>query len=123
MSSGSAHPSTSLSASGIVVGGSKFEKAFQSACKKFERNFDPEDDDDAIRDNITAAWNIIQDLNSVGYSDKRKRFRSKTEFLSYVTPGSNGEREFIKLLRSTLAAKQEESWSLLFQNGTLLSSL
>jgi len=43
------------------------------------------------------------------------------EFKAYVMPGSHGERELIRLLRSMV--KQDVPWRDLFEIGTLLSSL
>jgi len=113
--------STPPSASGTIAAGSNMEEAIQDACYSLRRMFAPEDDDGQIKKSLNHAWNIVHDALSKGGSKLKGRLRDKSEFIAYVTPGSDKERELIELLGSM--AKKEVPWGDLFKDGTLLSSL
>ncbi len=109
--------STLPSASDTVVAGSTLEKA----CATLRRIISPEDDDDQIKENLSYVWVSVHKTISQARPNLKERLRDHSEFMDYVTSGSNREQDFIKLLRNM--AKQEVLWSELFENGTLLLSL
>lgn len=116
------HPCTPPSTSDTVAAESELERrTIQEACKHLRLCFAPEDEDDEIKKNLYLALAIVHNaLSLAGNSDMEKRIRNVSEFKSYVTSGSNRERELVKLLRSM--AKQD-SWEDLFKNSTFLSFL
>ena len=116
----SARPSTPPSASGTVAADSNLEKSIQEACEPFGRIFLREDEDNWVKKSL--AWFAVGGaISRAEGSNQKERLRNKSEFMDYVMPGSHGERELIKLLKSTM--KQEVPWRDLFENGTLLSPL
>ena len=124
MSSGdpSAHTSTPPSASATVAAGSKLEMTIRKACKSLSRIFQPEDDDDEIKENLNHAYYRVHDyVSEAGDSKLKSRLKNESEFKAYVSPGSNGERQLLSLVGSM--AKQKVPWIKLFENGILLSSL
>jgi hypothetical protein len=117
----SARPSRPPSSSGTVAARLKLETAIQDDFKSFKRNFLPDDDDDEIRKNLSLAWTIVNRvISQAGTSKLKKCLRDLSEFEAYVKP-ENQERGLVKLLG--IMAKQQVSWKLLFENGTLPSSL
>jgi hypothetical protein len=64
---------------------------------------------------------VSRAISQAGDSNQKGRLKNQSEFEAYVKPGSDGERELIKFLRSM--AKQEVPWRDLLDNGTLFSSL
>jgi hypothetical protein len=117
------HPSTPPNASGTVAADhSNLEKSIQNACKFLKRIFPLEYDDDWIKDNLSLTWVIVREaISGAGGSNMKERLKKMSEFRAYVMPGSHGERELIKLMRSMV--KLEVPWTDLFENGTLLSFL
>jgi hypothetical protein len=83
--------------------------------------FSPDDDDGYIQENLTVARAIVKmAISGAGMEELKKRFRQEPEFDAYVKVENQG-RELVKLLGRM--AKQQVPWKLLFENGTLLSSL
>jgi hypothetical protein len=115
--------STPPSATGTAVtAGSELEKAIQKACGTLELNFGAEHDDDWIKKTLYLALPMVsRAISQAGDSNQKGRLKNQSEFEAYVKPGSDGERELIKFLRSM--AKQEVPWRDLLDNGTLFSSL
>jgi hypothetical protein len=117
-------PSTLPSASGNVTAGSELEKAIQSACAIIKDVFRAEyaSDDDRFRKNLSLLWFIVRRaISRAGDSNLKGRLRDQSEFRDYVMPGSDREQELIKLVRSM--ANGQVPWRVLFENGTLPSSL
>jgi hypothetical protein len=121
------YQSTPPSTSVTVAAESKLENAIQRHCKVLRAIVSPEDppeDDDHIIIQYELGWSWFSVHNAIsqaGDLSQKERLRNQSEFKAYVTPGSNGERKLIKLLRSM--AKQEVPWTNLFKNGTFLLSL
>jgi hypothetical protein len=114
-------PSTPPSASGTVAAGSKLSQAIEAACKNLRRSFLPEDDDNLIKENLYTTWTHVKEaIQRAGDPNLKNRLKERSEFNAYVTPGSEGERELIKVVGSM--ARQGD-WSDLFQHGTLISSV
>jgi hypothetical protein len=108
-------------ASGAVVPGSKLDQAIQNAGAELEDAFRAELDDNRIRNRLDFAWIKVRNaIDKAGDSKLMKRLKDESEFFSYVSPGSDNERELINLLRSMAA--QEVPWRDLFKSGTSLSS-
>ena len=85
-----------------------------------EAIYNAEHDDNRFKGTLAYARFIVHNvISEAGDPNLKERLRSKPEFEAYIMPGSHGERELIKLLRST--AKHEVPWKDLFENGTLLS--
>ena len=96
------------------------EPSLEDACEYLKKNFHPEDDDDQIKKNLGVAWVwVYWAISSARDSYPKERLRSQPEFNAYVMPGSYGERELTKLLRSM--AKQELPWSDIFKNGPYIA--
>ena len=110
------------SASGTVATGSELEKTIQIVCRWLEGRFKAEHGDDSIKKGLDFAWFAVrQVILKAGDSNQKECLKNESEFNAYVTSGSDGERELIKLLRRM--AKQEVPWRDLFDNGTLILSL
>ena len=111
------HPSVPPNFSGTLTTEPNLEKSIQQACEILRRNFLPEDDDSMIQQSLVYAWfSVYNVISQAGGSDLKERRRNLSEFEAYTRPGSNGERELAKLLRSM--ANQELAWRNLFDNGT-----
>ncbi|KAI0278136.1 hypothetical protein BGY98DRAFT_558024 [Russula aff. rugulosa BPL654] len=112
-------PRPPSSASGAVVPGSKLDQAIQDARAELEDNFRAELDDNRIRKRLGIAWFIVGNaIEEAEDSKLKKSLKDKSEFFSYVSPGSDNERELINLLRSMAA--QEVPWSDLFKSEAFI---
>ena len=75
------------SVSGTVAAWSKLEEAIQGAC--------------GLLESIFETWfRTFRTIQQAGDSNLKGRLKNLSEFNTYVTSGSDGEREPIKLLRS-----------------------
>lgn len=117
----SARPSRPPSPSGSVAATLELDAAIQDASRSFKQNFLPDYDDGDIQENLSIARAIVRKaISRAGTEELKKRLRQEPEFDAYVEVENQG-RELVKLLGRM--AKQQVPWKLLFENGTLLSSL
>ena len=83
----------------------------QRAYTILEAIFNAEHDDNRFKGTLAYAWFIVHDvISEAGDPNLKERLRSKPEFEAYIMPGSHGERELIKLLRSTVKHEPEVPW-------------
>jgi hypothetical protein len=117
----SARPSRPPSPSGSVAATLQLDAAIQDASRSFKQIFSPDIDDGDIQKKLTLAWAIVKTaISEAGTEELKKRLRQEAEFDAYVEVENQG-RELVKLLGRM--AKQQVPWKLLFENGTLVSSL
>ena len=55
-----------------------------------------------LREPLLLHGYLYDVISEAGDPNLKERLRSKPEFEAYIMPGSHGERELIKLLRSTV---------------------
>ena len=96
-------------------------EAKQKAIKTFQRTVQPNDTFEEIREILKLVWFAVYLAHGGGEDPNIKgRLRNRDEFVAYVEPGSQEERELIDLLTSM--ANNQVPWHGLFENGTSLSA-